>query len=237
MAEHKSHRHKKQGGKSFRILPVIFCAGTILITLALIAAAPDTIRSAAGIAFSDAKKDYSTAYENIYVPLDEGETAETVTNVNGKPEIDPDCVEYPAYGVCFGQLSVKDCGVDCPLFMGDGDIALSNGAGVYYGSFIPGYGRTTLIAGHNNTFFNGLKNAKSGQEITIKTGYGIYRYKIKETAAKDESDAGAYDLSADKENLVLYTCYPFDEVGLTDKRFFVYADLVDGIPIGKQTAE
>ena len=117
--------------------------------------------------------------------------------------------------------------------MGDDDVALSNGAGIYYGSFIPGYGGTILVAGHNNTFFNGLKNAKAGQEIILKTSYGNYRYKIRETAVKDSLDTTAYDLSADYENLVLYTCYPFDEVGLTGKRLFVYADLTDGIPIEK----
>ena len=78
-----------------------------------------------------------------------------------------------------------------------------------------------------------LKNAKAGQEITLKTGYGDYKYKIRETAVRDSLDTTAYDLSADYENLVLYTCYPFDEVGLTDKRLFVYADFTDGIPIEK----
>ena len=29
---------------------------------------------------------------------------------------------------------------------------------------------------------------------------------------KKATDASAYDLSADYENLILYTCYPFDEL-------------------------
>ena len=35
----------------------------------------------------------------------------------------------------------------------------------------------------------------------------------------------------------MYTCYPFDELGLTDYRFFVYAELVSGTPIDKSTGE
>ena len=236
MAGKNRHKHKhknKFGGKSFLILPIIFCFGILLITGASAFLNLGSVGSALGIVFSSAPKDYSTAYKNIYVPLGENETGETVTNAKGGTEIKSDTVEYPTYGTCFGKISIPDCGVDCSLFMGDDDVALSNGAGIYYGSFIPGYGGTILVAGHNNTFFNGLNNAKAGQEISLKTGYGDYKYKIRETAVRDSLDTTAYDLSADYENLVLYTCYPFDEVGLTDKRLFVYADFTDGIPIEK----
>ena len=236
MSGHNGHRHKhnkKLGGKSFLILPIIFCFGILLIMYAAVSLTLGPIRSAAGIVFSDAEKDYSTEYKNIYVPVNENETVDMVTNKDGKSFIKADKIAYPKYGYRFGELSIPDCKVECPLFMGDAEVALGNGAGVYYGSFIPGYGGTILIAGHNNTFFNGLKNAKAGQEIILKTSYGNYRYKIRETAVKDSLDTTAYDLSADYENLVLYTCYPFDEVGLTGKRLFVYADLTDGIPIEK----
>lgn len=236
MSEHNGHRHKhnmKLGGKSFLILPIIFCLGILLIVLGAVSATLGSVWSAAGIVFSDYEKNYSTEYKNIFVPVNENETVDTVTGKDGKPAIKSENVVYPGYGVQFGEISIPDCEVKCPLFMGDGDISLKNGAGVYYGSFIPGYGGTILIAGHNNTFFNGLKNAKAGQEITIRTSYGDYKYKIRETAVRDSLDTTAYDLSADYENLVLYTCYPFDEVGLTNKRLFVYADLTDGIPIEK----
>lgn len=32
----------------------------------------------------------------------------------------------------------------------------------------------------------------------------------------------------------MYTCYPFDELGLTTQRYFVYAKLVSGTPIDKE---
>ena len=236
MSEHNGYRHKhnmKLGGKSFLILPIIFCFGILLIVLGAVSATLGSVWSAAGIVFSDYEKNYSTEYNNIFVPVKEDESVDTVTGKDGKPAIKADTVVYPGYGVRFGEISIPDCKVKCPLFMGDDDISLKNGAGVYYGSFIPGYGGTILIAGHNNTFFNGLKNAKAGQEITIRTSYGNYKYKISKTEIKDSLDTSAYDLSADYENLVLYTCYPFDEVGLTSKRLFVYADLTDGIQIEK----
>ena len=43
---------------------------------------------------------------------------------------------------------------------------------------MPGYGGTILVAGHNNTYFNGLKNAQVGQRVEIRTSYGNYVYEI-----------------------------------------------------------
>ena len=137
-------------------------------------------------------------------------------------------VEYPRYGEMFGELIIDDCGIDASLFMGDGDIALRNGVGIYYGSLVPGYGGTIMVAGHNNTYFNGLRNAKKGQIVKIKTSYGNYTYKIIDIAVKNATDHTAYDLTSKTENLVMYTCYPFDELGLTPKRCFVYAKFVSG---------
>ena len=196
-----------------------------------------TLISAASVMFSDGENDYSTEYKNIFVPVQENATVETVTNTVGEPEVKAETVEFPHHGNQFAEIKIPACDIECPLFMGDGDVALSNGVGIYYGSFLPGYGGTTLIAGHNNTFFNGLKYAEAGQEIIIRTSYGNYKYVIRETAVKDSLDTTAYDLSADYENLILYTCYPFDEIGLTKDRFFVYADLVEGIPLEKEIGE
>lgn len=86
----------------------------------------------------------------------------------------------------------------------------------------------------NNTYFNGLKNAAVGQKVEIKTSYGNYIYEITDTAVKKATDRTAYDLSADYENLIMYTCYPFDALGLTPQRYFVYAKLVSGTPIDKE---
>ena len=234
---HKHRHNKKVGGKSFVILPILFFVGIFTVMYIAIAPTFGTLISAASVMFSDGENDYSTEYKNIFVPVQENATVETVTNTVGEPEVKAETVEFPHYGNQFAEIKIPACDIECPLFMGDGDVALSNGVGIYYGSFLPGYGGTTLIAGHNNTFFNGLKYAEAGQEIIIRTSYGNYKYVIRETAVKDSLDTTAYDLSADHENLILYTCYPFDEIGLTKDRFFVYADLVEGIPLEKEIGE
>lgn len=79
-----------------------------------------------------------------------------------------------------------------------------------------------------------LKTQQSVRSVEIKTSYGNYIYEITDTAVKKATDRTAYDLSADYENLIMYTCYPFDALGLTTQRYFVYAKLVSGTPIDKE---
>lgn len=238
------HRHKNSDGKSLIILPIIFFVGTYLVLYLALAPAFGSYLSAAGLFFSDSDKDFSTEYKKIYVPVSENSTIPTIVIDEKESQsdskevyIENDAVVYPSYGNMFGELIIEDCGIDANLFFGDGDMSLRNGVGVYGGSFIPGYGKTILVAGHNNTYFNGLKYAEKGQKVVIRTSYGNYEYEITDTAVKKMDDRSAYDLNADYENLIMYTCYPFDELGLTRQRYFVYAKYISGPRIDTRVEE
>ena len=93
---------------------------------------------------------------------------------------------------------------------------------------LPGEGKTILLSGHNNTFFNDLQHVEEGATVTITTHYSVYTYEVTETKILDYQDSSAYDFSREDENLILYTCYPFDAMGFTPDRFFVYARYVSG---------
>lgn len=137
-------------------------------------------------------------------------------------------IEMPKFGTHYAMLSFDRTGTELPLYFGDNKKILKKGAGQYIGSFIPGYNRPILIAGHNNTHFNTLKELQISDIVTITTNYGIYKYKIFDTKVTKADDDSAYDLSLKKEQLILYTCFPFDIVGFTDQRYFVYADKISG---------
>ncbi len=230
MSERKHrHRHRVFNGKSFIILPIIFFIGIYLVLYIALNPMISTVSAIGGLMFSDIETDYSTTYKNIFVPVNNEKEQEDYISL--------DQIEYPMYGNLFGELIIEDCDIDAKMFFGDGDVALRNGVGIYTGSFIPGYGKTILVAGHNNTDFNGLKNSKEGQIVKLRTSYGNYEYKITKKAIKRYDDKTAYDLTADYENLIMYTCYPFDELGLTEYRYFVYADYVSGPKIEKSSQE
>lgn len=105
-------------------------------------------------------------------------------------------------------------------------VYFSKKGGYYLG--IPGEGKTILLAGHNNTFFNDLQHAEAGATVTITTHYGVYTYEVTGSEILDYQDETAYDFTRTDENLILYTCYPFDALGFTPNRFFVYAKYVSG---------
>ena len=188
--------------------------------------------SVGSLFFSDAQKDFSKDFNNIFVPVSEPSNTDSQAQQSAET-IKISEIPFPKYNEQFGELIIKDCQIDAKLFFGDGDIPLNNGVGIYGGSAIPGYGKTILVAGHNNTYFNGLKYAQVGQQIKIRTSYGNFVYEITDIQIKESTDTSAYDLSADSENLILYTCYPFDELGLTSKRCFVYAKPVSNLEIDK----
>lgn len=136
---------------------------------------------------------------------------------------------FPKYGNKFAELSVDGTSIqNVSLFFGDGKAMLKNGVGMYAGSSYPGTGSTCLISGHNNRDFHALKDAEVGAMIRVSTLYGEYVYRITSCEVRLATDSSAYDLAAPVENIILYTCYPFDELGLTNKRYFVYGEYVSG---------
>ena len=93
---------------------------------------------------------------------------------------------------------------------------------------IPGEGRRILLAGHKNTFFNDLQSVNVGDVVTIETHYGVYTYTVESCEILEYDDTSAYDFTRTDENLILYTCYPFDTLGFTPQRYFVYASYTSG---------
>ena len=165
---------------------------------------------------------------------------DAATVINGgtveEPETLPETlplssITYPSEGDRYATITISGTNVDAPVYYGDTNKILNAGVGTYKDDSrvgIPGEGKTILLAGHNNTFFNDLQHAEAGATVTITTHYGVYTYEITDTEILDYQDETAYDFSRTDENLILYTCYPFDALGFTPNRFFVYAKYVSG---------
>lgn len=137
-------------------------------------------------------------------------------------------ITSPSEGELYANISIPSANIDAPVYYGDNEAILRKGVGTYAGTYVPGQKRTILMAAHNNTFFHTLGQAPVGEKIYITTTYGEYVYEITGSQVALDTDTTAYDLTKEEENVILYTCYPFDTIGLTKQRYFVYAKYVSG---------
>lgn len=138
-------------------------------------------------------------------------------------------ITFPKTGEKYAHITIPGTGVDCDVYYGDSNPVLKKGPGQYEWSKLPGFGSTTLVAAHVTTHFRGLQYVNIGDTIYYTTSYGAYEYKVTDIMVVKASEAkAAYDLRADYDNLVLYTCYPFYSVAFRSQRFFVCAELVSG---------
>jgi LPXTG-site transpeptidase (sortase) family protein len=139
-------------------------------------------------------------------------------------------IVIPEYETHYAEITSNRIGLSANLYFGDSNEVLRYGIGQYGGSFLPGFGGTLLLAGHNTTYFLPLKDIQVEDIIQITTNYGVYQYQVTETKILKYDDDSAFDLSQrEEEQLVAYTCYPFEQIGaVTQERFFVYADKVSG---------
>lgn len=138
-------------------------------------------------------------------------------------------IEFPSYEQIYGEISIPEADILCPLVYGDHEAALKKGAGQYMGSSIIGYGGTTMICAHVNRQFANLHLVEVGDMVQIRTSYGVYTYEVKYVGVHSASDDSIYDLSREDENVVMYTCYyQQTALGSVKMRFFVCADYVSG---------
>lgn len=147
-----------------------------------------------------------------------------------KPETDDaetiplSSITYPNEGDRYATITIEGTEVNAPVYYGDNTTILNQGVGTYKDDSragIPGESKTILLAGHNNTFFNDLQSVEVGDVVTIETHYGTYTYTVEECKVLEYNDTSAYDFTRTDENLILYTCYPFDALGFTSQRYFV----------------
>ena len=121
--------------------------------------------------------------------------------------------------------------MNAPVYYGDTNAILNQGVGTYkdsYGTGIPGERAHNFAGGHNNTFFNDLQSAKRRRRCHHRDHYGVYTYTVESCEILEYDDTSAYDFTRTDENLILYTCYPFDALGFTPQRYFVYASYTSG---------
>ena len=145
---------------------------------------------------------------------------ETVLSENNKIK------NYPEYGAKYATIQIPKINADLPVYFGDTLEVLKNGVGHSSGSYFPGEGGTIIYMGHNSKeVFRKLGEVQKNNEIIVKTSYGTYKYKVYDTKLIKETQLEELPIQKEKEILMVYTCYPFNNIGYTTQRYVVYAEL------------
>jgi len=136
-------------------------------------------------------------------------------------------INLPNIGDKIGAIVCDRVFFNLDLYFSDDYPTLEKGIGIYPGSHYPGRNKPILAAGHANSFMLPTADCVVGDIFYIVTYYGKFYYQVTDIQVYD-SDKCIYDLEQDKEQLILYCCYPFGEFSPYNQRRFIYADKISG---------
>lgn len=215
-------KHKLKRLMAYIYMPLIFTIIGYGLIYLLISPYMGTVKNVCSAIMVQETPTFHTRLDSIYnePPIDVNEQPDTVA---------VESVTWPKYGEQYGAITCDRIKLDAPVYFGDNNDILREGVGQYIGTFMPGYGRLILLAGHNTSYFKPLQKIQVGDVVTFSTNYGVYQYRVTNTKIADHNDDSAYDLLKQEEQLVMYTCYPFETLaGTKTNRLFVYADKIAG---------
>lgn len=133
---------------------------------------------------------------------------------------------YPEYGTKYGTMEIEKIDINVPIYYGDTLEILKKGVGHSSGSYFPGEGGSIIYMGHNSkNMFRRFSELQKGNEIKVTTTYGEYTYKIYDMRLIKETEIDKLPVQKEKEILMVYTCYPFNNVGYATQRYVIYAEL------------
>ncbi len=125
-------------------------------------------------------------------------------------------------GSVLGRIEIPRLALSVVVLQGTTSQTLRLGAGHIDGTALPGESGNIGIAGHRDTFFRGLKDIRSDDEILLQTAAGTAIYVVDWIQITQPSD-GAIVFPASTSALTLVTCYPFYYIGAAPERFVVHA--------------
>ncbi len=158
-----------------------------------------------------------------------------VENTDENKEIEIDkitskLINYPEYGTQYATIEIPKINVNLPIYFGDTLEILKKGVGHSSGSYFPGEGGSIIYMGHNSiNVFRRFSELQKENVIIVKTNYGEYTYKIYDMKLIKETEVDKLPIQKDREILMIYTCYPFNNIGYATQRYVIYAELEDSV--------
>jgi sortase A len=143
-------------------------------------------------------------------------TTPTSTTTPGPDALAP--LVAPPNGEAMGRIQIPRIGVDQYVVEGVDVDDLRKGPGHYPDTQMPGHEGNSAIAGHRTTYgapFGDLDQLANGDEITVTTTQGAFKYRVTELRVVDPSEVSVLDPSPDPARpghrlatLTLTTCNP-----------------------------
>ncbi len=90
----------------------------------------------------------------------------------------------------------------------------------------PGEIGNTVLAGHRDTFFRGLRNIRMDDRIVLVVPPLEYEYRVVSLEVVPPTEISVLD-PTENEVLTLVTCHPFNFIGSAPNRFIVRAERVE----------
>jgi sortase A len=121
----------------------------------------------------------------------------------------------PADGEALGRLELPRLGLDLVVFEGVSDATLRKGPGHLPGTAwpgAPGNAGNCVIAGHRDSFFRRLADAREDDLVRFHGPSGTSTYRLGERRIVRPEDVWAIAPTHD-DRLTLVTCYPFSWTG------------------------
>lgn len=123
------------------------------------------------------------------------------------------------------RLQMASHDVDLFILQGADGSSLAFGPGHLNGSALPGTPGFSVVGGHRDTHFRFLQSVHIGDELEVTPNqHAAVRYRITAIRIVDSRNNPLL-ASADDDQLVLVTCYPFDALSAGGPlRYLVFAD-------------
>ncbi len=142
-----------------------------------------------------------------------------------RPDEEPGLPASLAAGQPIGTLEIVRVGLSGVVVEGDDDAVLDRAIGHLPDTPLPWNTGNSALAAHRDTLFRPLRDVRSGDVLRLRTPFGDYEYRVRETLIVKPEDLWVLDATAGSM-LTLISCYPFAYIGHAPERFIVRADRI-----------
>lgn len=211
----KEKKQKSQVGLHIAT-PFIVLALCLGISAAAMIKPADKIKTYLNIAFMDDMKSGPADGSGLVITEDG-----IISDFSGETTSEGDVIR-PSFGQQYAILSCDAFDADIPVYWGSETELLERGACQASSSVVIGTEGNAVISAHVDTFFADLEKLRPGDEVVLRTNYGIFRYSVKELISFT-ADNKEYIVPTEDTRLTLYTCRK-ELLGGSDQRVGVICE-------------